>query len=225
MKSSHAIGHALGAIEAYRAMDLTLDTEEDGTPTPLGRFLDSIYASAKQLYVAGELFELASASGGAYEFRSILQAITRSEDIFEHFGIALGTEALYRAEAGVNRLVDLVGILPKAAPPELSKKFLRSAANCFLFELDDECIVMCRGALEVLVEVLAPEDRGRLLGEAITALERRRRISTSQAVDMREINRQARDILHAEAQRSKPDALDCLKRLTRLLAQLHPDWA
>src|SRR2546425_13362161 len=97
---------------------------------------------------------------------------------------------------------------------------MRSLA--ILLELDEQCVAMCRGALEVLVEGLIPADEGLMLGKAISKLQKEDRITKTQAADMWEINNQAKEVLHSIPGHNRPNALDCLVRLGRLLGQLHP---
>src|SRR5450759_3974470 len=120
MRTSAAIGGALGSIDGYLEDELDLPTEVGGQLTPLGHLLADLAASAKGLHLTGTLLELASRSPGQYEFKVLLRAIAEQEYFFEYFAATLAQEALYRAEAGANRFADVAAILPSAVPPERS---------------------------------------------------------------------------------------------------------
>jgi hypothetical protein len=222
VKASEVIGVALGTIEDYLARQLKLPAAADGSSNVMSDLLGLLMTSARQFSLEADLLRAADRTGGQFELRRILSELAEHELLFEHISGVLATDALYRAEAGANRLAALVQVLPGADPPPRSKRFLTQAATCYLLRLDEQCVVMCRGAIEVLAETLSPSDEGEALGDLINSLETRRRVSGPQAADMREINRQAREVLHDTPHRRAPDALDCLKRLARLLSQLHP---
>lgn len=220
-RHSHAIGIGIGAINTVFDMDIALETVENGKLNALGELLESLVASGRQLHFTPHLIEFASRLGGTANMRTVTQAMLQNEDIFEYLAANLGLEALYRAEYGADRLERLLTMLPVAEPPQLAKTFLSDAAECFLLHLDNQCIVMCRGAVEVLVESLDPQLSGEVLGKVIPLLVPEK-ISQRQADDMSEINRQAREILHLTPHSRPPSAEDCLLRLCRLLAQLYP---
>jgi hypothetical protein len=83
------------------------------------------------------------------------------------------------------------------------------------------CARLRASTVEVIVEELDPSLESEKLGKAIGFLVPKR-ISQAQAEDMREINRQAREIMHRTPHHRPPSAQECLERLTRLLAQLYP---
>jgi hypothetical protein len=218
---SDALGRAISSIDVFLERETALKTHKNGSSTQLGHLIEDLLQSSKQLHFSAHLVFIATRLGGAQGLRRLIQIIGENEDFFEHLAGNLGLEALYRAERGADRLVPFLETLPAAAPPEVSKRYLADAAICYLLMLDDPCIAMCRAAIEVLVEELDPNLEDTELGEAILSLVPKR-ISQHQANDMLEINRQAREIMHRTPSRSRPDAADCLKRLSRLLAQLHP---
>jgi hypothetical protein len=218
---AQSIHEGLNGIEGYLD-ELDLPTQSKGEPNALGEMLIDVLASSKQLFLVDRLLDNGHRSMGQFEFRQLLGSMVEHDALHEYFAGALGVDALWRAAQGAERLSFVVRILPAAEPPEPSKRFLTSAVRCFLLGLDNECIVMCRGAIEVLVESLSPEDEGRILGATIAMLAERRRISVGQRDDMVEINRQAREVLHLELARKPPSAEECLTRLSRLLAQMHP---
>lgn len=219
---SHAIGNGIASIEVYLEDETGYQTWKDGQATDIGKFIDGLFESSKALNFTSHLIGLARSMGGATALRQVVEVVTSNDEFFEELAGRLGLEALYRAEVGADRLVPLLEILPLSTPPEMSKRFLEGAATCYLLELDAQCIVMCRAALEVIVEELAPDLEGVRLGEAIAGLGKSRKISREQTQDMHEINRQAREIMHRTPHTHRPDAGACLKLLARLLAQLHP---
>jgi len=218
---SHAIGNGINSIDTWLETETSLPevVGPDGNVIP--QILDGLYDSSKQLHFTSHILDLTTRLGSQDRYRNLITKLLEIDDFFEHLAAHLGLEALYRAEEGVDRLIPLLQFLPKATPPEGSKRFLEGAASCYLLGLDDQCIVMCRAALEVIVEELEPSLDGERLGEAIRKLVPKR-ISATQADEMHEINRQAREILHRTPHRRPPSARECLERLMRLLAQLYP---
>lgn len=217
----NAIGIAICSLDTWVGQNTDLKAFEQGRPTGLGQLIDGLYESSKQLHFTSHILAFAEKVGGQVKYREVVDALARIDDFYEHLGAHLGLEALYRAEEGLDRLVPLLEALPAAAPPEMSKRFLEGAATCYLLGLDDQCIVMCRAALEVIVEELDPSLESERLGDAIRKLVPKH-ISSRQEQDMLEINRQAREILHRTPHRRPPSAKECLELLARLLAQLYP---
>ena len=81
---------------------------------------------------------------------------------------------------------------------------------------------MARAVVEVLAEDRWQNSERAELGKMIKTLEQQHTITERQAEDMWEINRQAREVIHDEPHRRPIQALDCVRRVARLLEQLHP---
>lgn len=225
-RMSDAISRGLFSIQNYLDLELELETTREGKVTATGSLLNAIAESVEGLRFTARLSDLARKLGGAYKLRKVLSQLVEDESLFEYFAGQLGLEALDRAEHGATRFGRLVEVLPESAPPGRSLGFLQRVVTCYLHTYDEECIVMCRAVVEVLAETLAPERKGESLGRMIEALKDSKSISTTDAVDMHEINRQAREVIHQEPSHKPPDAEDCIKRLSRLLSRLHPaGWA
>jgi hypothetical protein len=218
---SHALGTGIVSIEVYLDQSTGVVMEENGSPTPSAVFIGGLLESCRQLHFTTYLTQLASKLGGVSGLRQLIAAVSSNEAYFEHIVGNLGLAALCRIEENLERIQPFLEQIPLAAPPVMTKRFLDGAATCYLLGLDEQCIVMSRGAIEVLVEELDHSLEGEKLGAAINKLVPRK-LSRTQADDMLEINRQAREILHRTPHRRRPSATDCISRLCRLLAQLSP---
>lgn len=216
MNGSLAISDAIGTLEEYE-----LSGTSDPALAQLIDFLDQLADSTKRLHLSTGLLAFASRmEPGAWHV--VLSAVLGDQDVVEHLAATLGKEALDRAEIGVRRLVDLADVVPPALPPERSRKYLSDALACYLLGLDHPCVAMCRAAVEVLAEDLDSTDGFVMLGARLKRLVDSGTITGLQKNDMWAINEQAKEVLHDEVARVRPDAKDCLIRLSRLLREVHP---
>jgi hypothetical protein len=219
---SSALDAGSDGIANWLDSNVDVETRTDGKRNVLGQVVDGIRESAKELRVADDLLWIA-AQLSPEAFGLLLSDISTKNPITEHFAAEFGYESLRRAQIGVDRLPVLLTILAQTAPPDRATKYLRSAATCFLLGLDRECVAMCRGAVEVLVEEGFPDAGPGLLGKRIIRLRDGKKIASSAAEDMLAVNEQAKEVLHDEVARVPPDAEDCLRRLSRLLGVLFPN--
>lgn len=49
---------------------------------------------------------------------------------------------------GANRMLQLLEIVIEAQPSEATLRFLKRISRCFVFGLDSECVILCRGAID-----------------------------------------------------------------------------
>ena len=223
MRNSEALMAGHDGIADWLDNNVDVETHTKGKRNALGQVVDGIKKSAAELNIGDDLVWLSSKMAPA-EFGAFIAQFSQQDALYEYFAGELGAESLRRAQTGVNRIAPLLKLLAEAAPPERAIKFLQSAAKCFLFGFDRECIAMCRGAVEVLVEESFPDALGPL-GKRISQLRKNGGLARQVAADMHAINDQAKEVLHDDVAGVPPDAEDCLKRLSRVLAALFPKSA
>lgn len=225
MPYSDALAAAIIPLEMYLEEDVPVEFERDGKETGIRSFLDDVRKGVAEFHFTHEMLRMVAESetgSSAQSLRHALRAIVGDERVFEYFAGMLALDALYRVEKTKERILAVVELLPDTAPPQRSEKFLQRIVGCYLNGFDAETIVMCRAAVEVIVEEHWSQSGRTDLGEMIKVLERKSAITEEQADDMWEINRQAKEVIHDEPHRRPLDAGDCVQRISRLLVQLHP---
>lgn len=65
-------------------------------------------------------------------------------------------EAQAKAE---NRIHDLIGFMQTHPVSKPTKRYLRRITECYLFGFDEQCIIMCRSALESALMQFIPNDK------------------------------------------------------------------
>jgi hypothetical protein len=221
MPYSDAVARGIICIENYLDDEIPIEFQREGKDSGVRGFLDDIRVSIKQLGFTERL--LAGGTGRDYaNLRSALAAIAGDERVFEYFAGLHALETLYRVESSKERILEVIGILPATRPPTRSRRYLERVVECVLGGFDEEAIVMARAVVEVLVEEKWQRSERQELGAMIRTCKKEGVISKGQAEDMWEINRQAREVIHDEVHRRPIDVLDCLRRVARLLEQLHP---
>jgi len=222
MPYSHAVGVAIICLENYLDDEIPIEFEKEGKDTGFRSLLDDVRSSVKHLRFTKSLLAAGARSGDFGKLRTMLTGLVSNENVFEYFAGVHALDALYRIEGAKERILDVVQLLPASHPPARSERYLERVVECFLAGFDAEAIVMSRAAVEVLAEERWKRSERLELGAMIKTLERDGIIDERQADDMWEINRQAREVIHDEPHRKPINALDCVRRIARLLEQLHP---
>jgi hypothetical protein len=210
----------LGARNGLAEYEEELDLE---TAVPwAAALLRSLSESATKLHLTEGLLKVSSSFPNDASWRTWIKQVASNKLGREYIATRVCDGLLDRADPAVDRLVQIIELLPAATPPSRSLRFLEASADAYILGLDAGAIALARGAVEVMVEEVAPVNRGETLGATIAPLKKSRLISPQQAKDMFFVNDQAKEVLHDEPASHPVNAQECLRRVAMLLAELHP---
>lgn len=91
---------------------------------------------------------IASDGSSWSELRVALAAHELDEDLELALQARLAWHLQPSFKDAATRCWQLAELLPRAAPPQVVKRFLTRVARCYLLDFVPECLVMCRAALE-----------------------------------------------------------------------------
>jgi hypothetical protein len=151
----------------------------------------------------------------------------------DRIAIDLARSAVEKLKATTGRLPWLLKLVNDRQISNRAKSYLARAAELYLWEFDVECVVMCRGILDaVLQDCIPDEDLARMgftrpkygydLSQRITAAVRLERLSEDVAGWANEVRRGANDALHL-APGVAPDSLVTLSLISIILRELFPE--
>jgi hypothetical protein len=160
--------------------------------------------------------------------------LVRSADLLafvsQRINLVLSESAIGMTHGAEERFWKLIELVRPTNTSKRARRFLRRVSRCFLYDMHPECVVMCRGAIDVELEsevsndlcakILASQPaRHFTLADRIAVATQSGRLTFEVAEAARRVQREGNAIVHHDADRVD-DAYPYIRGVIAVLAEL-----